>query len=283
MAQYDTRRKSLRTDNDRMYEVVMLADKAGRIINSFGGSVANVSIATGKIQGYSSTHKFGAVPAMSNGQTGTVWDKNDTVYPWSAWATPGPVTITTTNSSGSPVTTDSGGSVTLYGLDENFSEVEETIAISGSSGTGTQTFSRLWRGYFNPFNGSSNTSQIRVSRAGTEVLRINIDKAQTLMAVYTVPAGKTGFIVRKSATVQGSGYATVEMFVRYGAQGAFRVQNTAQVSGPGGQYTSEFIIPLSFPEKSDIDFRASGVSNNARITATFDILLIDNALLDTFG
>lgn len=280
MAQYSKLTNDYLAQQTTIHEVVMIADKSGRIINEFGGAVANISVASGLLQGYDHTHKFGAVPEMSNGQTGTVWDKNDTLYPWSAWDTHGVVTLTTHAANDTLSTDDSGGSVTIYGLDTNFEEQEETIAISGSAGTGALTFSRVWRAYFTPASGSAgNATRIKMFRGATEVVRINIDKAQTLMAVYTVPAGKTAFMCRKSSTVQGSGYATVEMYIRYGGENAFRVQNTAQVNGPGGQYIAEFIIPLKYPEKTDIDFRASGVSNNARITASFDILMIDNTLL----
>ena len=48
-----------------------------------------LNIGRGLIKGTESIHKFGAVPAMSQNQTGTIWDKNDTVYPWSAFDTAG--------------------------------------------------------------------------------------------------------------------------------------------------------------------------------------------------
>lgn len=279
MAQFNKTDQAYLNNGSSLFEAVVVADKEGRIINGHGGAIANLSIAVGNLEGYASTHKFGAVPTMSQNATGTVWDKNDTVYPWSAFNTPGVLTIQTTAANGSAVTTDSGASVTIKGLDADFNEVEETIAISGSTGTGTQVFSRVWRGYFDGVGGASNTGQVRVSRGGTEVIRINIGKAQTLMAVYTIPVGYTGFIVRKSSTCAAGADATVEMYVRFGGESTFRVQNTAEVAGTGGQYVADFIIPLKFPEKSDIDFRATVRSNNARITASFDILMVRNDLL----
>jgi len=46
------------------------------------------------------------------------------------------------------------------------------------------------------------------------------------------------------------------------------------VSGAGGPYRYPFQFPVAIPEKSDIDVRATVRSNNARITAAFDMLLI---------
>ena len=53
----------------------------------------NQMVAEGNITDHSFIHKFGAVPALSNGDTGSVWDIDDTVYPWSAFDTAGVVNL----------------------------------------------------------------------------------------------------------------------------------------------------------------------------------------------
>jgi len=63
------------------------------------------------------------------------------------------------------------------------------------------------------------------------------------------------------------------MYVRYFGEASFRVGHSFEVCGDGGEYMYEFGIPLRIPEKSDIDIRASVRSNNARVTAAFDMLL----------
>lgn len=232
-----------------------------------------LNIARGLVRGTSSIHKFGAVPQMSNGTTGTIWDKNDTLYPWTAWNNPGILTISTTAANGSSSSADSGKSVTIIGLDENFNEVQETIAISGASGTGTQTFARVYRAYIS--DSASNTTQIRVSRGATEVLRISIGKSQTLMAIYTVPAGYNGYLCQGIASILYGGDATIDMFVRYGGSGPFRIGHSGEVAGTGMPYHYKFTVPVRLPPKTDIDIRASVRSNNSRVTAAFDIILID--------
>lgn len=233
-----------------------------------------IHLSKGMMKGITPVHKFGAVPAMSNGATGTIWDKNDTVYPWAAFNTPGPLTVATTAANGSTVTTDDGISITIIGLDGDFLPAQETITISGSSGTGSQTFARVYRAY----TSATNTAQLRVSTTTgtpTEVLRISIGKAQTLMAVYTVPAGQTGYLTKGTSSIQSGADATVDMFVRYGGAGAFRIGHSFEVSGTGGQYMYDFTIPIELPEKTDIDVRASMRTNNARCTAAFDVVLLD--------
>ena len=52
--------------------------------------------------------------------------------------------------------------------------------------------------------------------------------------------------------------------------------HTFEVEGQGGQYFYPFAVPIPIPEKSDIDVRATMRSNNSRMTAAFDIILIKN-------
>jgi hypothetical protein len=275
MAIWNKNTQAYLQDNKTLFEAFMLSDKDGNIINSFG-IASNIPIAAGELDGWAAIHKFGAVPLMSvNPGDGSVWDKSDTYYPWTAFAVPGPLTISTTTSNGTLSSLDTGMTVTIIGLDENFEDAQETITISGNAGAGTQNFARVYRA----FTSQDNQTQVRVSTTTgtpTEVLRINILKGQTLMAVYTVPAGKTAYLTKGTATCAANADATIDMMVRYGGVGAFRIGHTAEIAGVGGQYTYEFAVPLQMPEKTDIDMRAHVRSNNARVTAAFDLIVIDN-------
>lgn len=275
MAIWNKNTQAYLQDNKTLFEAFMLSDKDGNIINSFG-IASNIPIAAGELDGWSAIHKFGAVPEMAqNPGNGSIWDVDNVYYPWSAFDTPGPLTISTTRDNGTLDTGDSGMTVTIIGLDENFEDTQETITISGSSGTGTQTFARVYRA----FTSQDNTTQVRVSTTTgtpTEVLRINIAKGQTLMAIYTVPAGKTAYLTKGTASCGNSADATVDMMVRYGGTGAFRIGHTLEVAMVGGQYTYEFAVPIQMPEKTDIDIRAHVRNNNARVTAAFDLILVDN-------
>ena len=83
-----------------------------------------IKISRGMVKGASFIHKFGAVPSLATNTTGTVWDKNDTVYPWATWATAGIVNIDSSSAS------DVGKSVTVVGLDENYNQISETITLT---------------------------------------------------------------------------------------------------------------------------------------------------------
>lgn len=227
-----------------------------------------IFLANGQVINTSFNHKFGAVPAMSQNQTGSVWDVNDTLYPWSAFDTAGVLTIPAVNAS------DNGYTVTVQGLDDNYDQISEDFIISSSGTvTGTQTFKRVYRAFMSN-GGSANVGNINVQRGGTTVLRITAGKGQTLMAIYTVPRGYNAFLTKGVMTCQTNADATGDMFVRYFGQSTFRVGHSFEVSGSGGPYQYDFTIPLKIPEKSDIDVRAKVRSNNARISAAFDMILV---------
>jgi len=228
-----------------------------------------LSIAQGEVNGHSGVHKFGAVPAMSQNTTGTVWDVNDTTYPWSSWDTAGTVSIPTVNAS------DNGKTVTLVGLDANYEDQTEEVVVSSSGAvTTTNTWKRLYRAYIS--TGEDNVGNITVQKGGTTVLQITAGKGQTLMAIYTVPANHTAYLICGVCSVQDGADATGNMFVRYDGQSAFRIGHSFEVAGKGGPYSHKFAVPIRLPEKSDIDVRATVRSNNARVTAAFDMILVQD-------
>jgi len=232
----------------------------------------DLNVSRGKVRGASTIHKFGATPSQSTNTTATVWDKGDTFYPWSAFDTPG-VLVAAQVGLG-----DNGKVVTIVGLDENWDEIEEDFILSSTEiVTGTKIFKRVFRGYVKA--GTSNVGQLNFSRGGIQVLRIIAGLGQTLMAIYTVPNGYTGYLYQGVCSAQAGADATGFMMVRYNTIGqAFRVGHTFEVSGSGGEYFYKFAFPIEIPQHSDIDIRLTTRSNNGRYTAAFDMLLIKNEL-----
>lgn len=227
-----------------------------------------LNISRGLVKGTSHIHKFGAVPTMSTNTTGTIWDVADTLYPWSAWNVASTLTIAAN-------ATENGKSVTMYGLDTDYNAIDETVTISAGAATTTKSFLRIFRA----FCSGPNTNNIDIKINSTTVARITAGLAQTLMTVYTVPAGYTGYLMQGTMSAQAGADATGNMFVRYYGQSSFRVGHSFEVSGTGGQYTYKFSVPIAIPEKSDIDVRITTRSNNGRYTAAFDMILIKTGLI----
>jgi hypothetical protein len=235
-----------------------------------------LQLARGHIANHSHIHKFGAVPEMSNGTTGTVWDVNDTIYPWSALNTPAIVNVNRVSAS------DNGLIVTVQGLDTNWLEQSENIVISGENQLGSKLFRRVNRAFINSTTATTNIGNINIqagTSGGTTVARITAGEGQTLMAVYTIPAKKRGFLIHGTASCQAGADATGRLLGRFNtSDNVFRIGHTFEVSGAGGMYDYTFQIPLFLPEKTDIDVRASVRTNKARVTAAFDVILIDDNL-----
>ena len=230
-----------------------------------------LNIARGLVKGTSFIHKFGAVPAMATNTIGTIWDINDTVYPWSAWDTAGTITIDRAN------TGDANKSVTVVGLDSNYNALTETIVLATPTGNAsTSSFIRVFRAFI--VDGSTNVGLISIKKGATTVAAITATKGQTLMAIYTIPAGHTGYLMKGTASAQAGADATGDMFVRYAGQSSFRIGHSFEVSGAGGQYLYDFATPIPIPAKSDIDVRIVTRSNNGRYTAAFDLILIKDSL-----
>lgn len=227
-----------------------------------------LQVARGQIPAHSALHKFGAVPAMSINTTGTVWDINDTLYPWSAFSTASTLLVDRASAS------DADKVVTIIGLDANYKEISENVTLTTATGNATtNSFIRVFRAYM--YNGSAtNVGNIDIKVSTTIVARITANKGQTLMAVYTVPAGYTAYLTQGVMSVQSGADATGDFFVRYGGETAFRIAHTFEVAS--AEYFYAFHVPFALPEKSDIDVRASVRSNNARCTAAFDAYLIKN-------
>lgn len=229
------------------------------------------------VGGYSSdhtfNHKFGAVPSMSQNTTGSVWDINDTLYPWTALDTPSIINVERNSPS------DNGLEIVIQGLDSDWNFQQENIVINGADTPGTKVWRRINRAFISSNISSTNVDNIDIeagAAGGTTVARITAGLGQTLMAVYTIPAGYIGYLYHGTMTVQSGADATGYMFVRRNGEGvAFRVGHTFEVSG-GGQYDYTFSFPPPLPPKSDIDVRISVRTNNARATAAFDILLVEN-------
>lgn len=266
MAQYRIDSNNYLADGTTIFEVVMLSDQDGNIINSFGAA-SNIPIASGAIEGYAGVHKYGAVYGTNTGTMSTVWTASDSaateLYDWTYSAG----TVTVVSSSGSDVT-----EVTVQGLDSNYEFAEETFTLTGTTPTaaGAVTFARVNRAFMRT---ATNVGKIHVKRGATIVTEIGAGFGQTLQCFYTIPAGKTGYLMNLSASASKNQVADLFLFQRpFG--GAFRVQTIMSLNQSNQQL--DYPVPIVFTEKTDIDLRTRG-SSNATISADFNIILVDNA------
>jgi len=241
-------------------QVVTLADKDANLISSFGAS-ANIPIAEGDVVGFSHINKFGYRDSIPN-TFQTIWD-GTTDYPYSAAAVVSAVSDTPA--------TDDGGTVEVQGLDQNYNPVTETLTIGGPASTAQ--FVRVFRARMVTANtGLTNFDEIRIQNAGTDEAIIKAGAGQTLMALYTIPAGKTGYLLKVNGSIDANNDALFRLYARpFG--GAFNVKGQFGVFASGFNY--DYPVPLKFEEKTDIEVKALS-QNNVGGGAIFDLILVDN-------
>lgn len=262
-------------------QVVTFADKNGNLLSSFGAA-ANIPIASGLVDGYSAIHKFGRNPNVGNVPE-TIWmhggiyqylgvGSDSTVYAYSA-------------SSDDGAGNDGAQTITVQGLDNNFNLIEETITVNGAASTAS--FLRVYRAFVATAGVlTTNDGNILISTAaagaGTVLADIGVigggqttGLGQTQLALYTIPAGKTGYLTTWNVGVAPMNNAvTVTLLARELDGGApFRTRDIMDIVG--GYTTQNYSIPLRFPAKTDIEVRGTGDTGSV-ISSSFDIILVDN-------
>lgn len=261
MAQWNKDAQEYRAQDTTNFEVVMLADENGNPLNSYGAA-ANIPIAAGLLDGYSHINKFGYRTSFASTYQ-AIWD-GTTAYPYIGTA--GVATITSDDSD------DTGAFITVTGLDENYNDVTEDIEING--GTGAINFIRVFRAIVKtPAPGqTTNVGKISVTVDGVARAFIKDGAGQTLMSVYTVPAGKTAYLLKLKCSVDKQ-KDCVFRFVARPFGGAFNVK--AQIGTFAMPVTYDYPVPLKFEEKTDMEVQAIS-GNTMGGGATFDLILVDN-------
>ncbi len=227
-----------------------------------------LQVARGQIPGHKHVFKFGVHPVVQNVEE-TVWEGGGLyVYPSSA------LIMTVASASGA---TDNGVVITISGLDADYNEQSETVTLAGAgTATTTKSFLRVYRGFV--AGSQEPTGAVTVANGGTTYAYINGDN-QTLMAVWTVPAGYDGYITQLDVTVlteQNNKFGNIRLVTREQG-GVFRTQES--FSAEGGAIALPYSIPVLIPEKTDIEYRAvaSGLNADLRVSAAFEILYIQKA------
>lgn len=263
MAIWNSSNTAYQQGNKTLFEGVIIADQDGNPINTFGAA-SNIIISAGGLEGYTGISKFGLVEGTASSGFSTVWTAADTIatstLDYSAF--PGTVTVTSNAAD--------AGDLVIEGLDGSYNFATETLSLAGTSVTGTQTFHRINRAYYS--DGTVNQNDITISVGGTVVTRVDAGYGQTLQAFYTIPAGKTGYLLQVSASASKNQETVIAMFQKPFGQ-SFRVSQTMALYQ--SNQTLEFGVPIKFTEKTDLEVRTKGAVN-AVVSVEFTLVLVDN-------
>jgi len=237
-------------------------------------------IARGQIQGQEASNKFGHNPAV--GVTEEVICDGGGVYAFPAAATKLDIVSTETDDE-NPGT--GAWAVRVYGLDTNYEEIDETVSLTGTViATTTKDYLRVYRMKITTGGtdavktaGGGNKGTITAKKTGsTEIFaQIQPNEGQTLMCVYTVPAGKTLYIHGMSFDCARRD----DVIVRFKYRNALTngVMSTKRLHGLYEMGLSEnFPVPFSVSEKVDIVMTAQTTVGSCPVSGTWEGTLIDN-------
>lgn len=228
-----------------------------------------LNIARDMIPDVSHVNKFGYNESVGSSFV-PITDLGTNILPTSA----GVVTLV---SASTDDTSDGTGArtVEIQGLDANYLPLRETFTMNGSSNVvGSESFLRVFRmKVLTAGTGQVNAGNITASLGGSNIARILADKGQTLMAVYTIPAGKTGYLLKFQGSLSKNQEAVFKIKVK-------NFNNGFNTRGQFGTFSQsinyDYSIPLKIEEKTDIQILGKAGATS-EMGALFDIILIDGS------
>jgi len=175
-------------------------------------------------------------------------------------------------------------SVMIYGLDENYEEITETVLLEGTTAvTTTQEFIRVYRAIVltsgtNSATVDANVGTITIAPETTTTsvqAKILPHIGQTLMCVYTVPAGKSAYVTGIGFSIGKAKDAMILAKLRiFGENSSFQTKYTTEVYE--SNETAPLQIPFYVPEKTDIVLNVLPGASGSRVSASFGFYLIAN-------
>lgn len=251
-------------------------------VSESNGNLFNLDASRGFVKGHKTLYKYGFNSDI-NGTEETVWDGGGIyVHPTSA------AQLYVSSSSAADAVAGTGvQEITIEGLDANYNEISENITLTGQTQKITvNSYLRVYRA-FAVLAGTGGTAagDIYVATSGasagvptgTTYAKISVGANQTLMSVFTVPAGYTLYLddVNFTGAVSlANSYATIRFMTREFGSNVFRDQ--VKVVIQSFSFLNEYQYPLAISEKTDIEVRAVCTSNNNPISASYQGILIKN-------
>lgn len=261
--------------------------KINTTTDSLGGHALNtgspfyMEVAKGNIAGHSIVHKFGKNPAVGTTGFDTIWNGGGEYTGFNATAAE---TVTVVSSDGNDTLLGDGlQTLVLHGLDADWIEQSEVIELNGTTAVTSQlSYIRCYRAKGLTSGGgtfSTNLGVITIAQSITTAnvfAQIPIGYGTTMIAAYTIPAGKKGYIITQSAAIANKQSAAVAIRIKVKQPGSvFTVGGEAALNSQGAGFIErKFTVPAQLPAKTDFFIEAEA-SSTVAVSAFLDILLID--------
>ena len=182
------------------------------------------------------------------------------------WNDTGSYVLPTSQSALTVVSTSASDTmaVLINGLDENYIQRQEVVTLTGTTPVVTsQVFYRINSAVI---LAGSNVGNITIKIGATLHGFIEAGLGTTQACVYTVPAGKSLYLLRidlTSGTVNPNKYITYRQTLR-SSNG--RILRVAEATWQTGQQSFDRQIPFKIPEKTDFQFEAKSSSGSNEVS-----------------
>ena len=245
----------------------------------------NLQVARGQIAYHESIYKFGNNPQVAD-SIETIWSQGG-LYSYLSTAT----VLKVSSSSANDTSAGTGArTVELFGLDGDYNEISEVVTLNGQTAVNTtQSYLRINRMIVRSAGSGGANAGIVYAGTGTVTTgvpaniyaTINGDGTnQTLMAIWTVPAGYTGYLVQydvSNGTTSNTPAVCKLLLVARPYGEVFQSKDVKSLT-TGMHIENTLVIPIEFTEKTDIEVRAvsSSASVAFDISAALEMLYIKN-------
>lgn len=256
----------------------------GNPVLGAGGNVIGIpqdfffEVVKGNVPGHDCIHKFGENDTIGSSVYETVWE-GSSPYPYLTSATTLKISSDDTddNSTGTGART-----VELFGLDSNYDEIDEIVPLNGQTEVITiKSYLRIYRMIIRSAGSSgglegtcyAGTGAVAGGVPAVVLAQASAEHNQTLMALYTVPNNKTGYIIKKFAGTNKDKQVNIHLMVRPFNE-VFQVKQHDTIFQD--RFSHRFEIPIEVAQKSDVELRGKVSASSAEVSGGFDIILVDN-------
>ena len=269
---------------------------AGAGINDPNPVGFGIEVAAGNITGMSAINKFGRNPDCDTAASSTavvvardVWDGS--IAGAVNWVPPTAASLHAIVSTSVEDDPDKGGAtpgtgaftIRVFGLDSAYALQQEDVELNGAAAVNTaKTYTMIHRMYALTWGtGGANVGAITATAASgsTVTAKITALMNQTLMAIYQIPAGKSGYMSSWNGEIHKAGGATVlaDLFLMSRELGGgWRVRDTGVVSSSAKPtFERHYFPPKTFGEKSYVKVAANPSADAQDIAGGFDLVLVD--------
>lgn len=244
-----------------------------------------LQVARGQISYHESVYKFGNNAQVAD-SIETIWQQGGLYSYLSAESV-----LKVSSGSANDTSAGTGArTVELFGLDGDYNEISETVTLNGQTAVNT-TLSYLRINRMIVRSAGSGGANAGIIYAGTGTVTtgvpaniyatINGDGSnQTLMALWTVPAGYTGYLMQYDVSngTTSNTPAVCKLLLVARPQGEVFQSKDVKSLTTGMHIENTLVVPIKFAEKTDIEARAVSSSNSVTfdISASFEIIYIKN-------